>query len=149
MRLVWRHEKHDKNNQATVALDVYKADTSAQLIKHQQCSPYKPSEAYTIKTGSFRYDALTIKVDEKTSSYSGTITFAGQKYSLSEDGETNHGTSCYRMYSDTSVFIDCLIPLPASFAEKPYPLSSDHEDCLFDTPADEILLLAKDPKKSL
>ena len=143
MRLVWRHEDLADNGGPVVALDVYKADMSVQLTKNQLCTPYETSKTYTIDTDNFADNPLTVEVDE-TKGFSGQIKFAGKTYALSSEAASNGGTSCYRLYNDNSVFIDCTIPISSTVISKTFPLNNDI-DCLTSNSDKSTFSLANSP----
>ena len=111
-----------------VAIDIYKADMSVQLTQNQLCTSYETSKTYTISTDDIANNPLTIEVNENKG-FSGQIKFAGQTYALSSEAASNSGTSCYRLYNDDSVFIDCKIPNSTSMISKTFPVNKDI-DCL-------------------
>ena len=143
MRLVWRHEDLTDNGGPVVAIAVYKAHMSAQLTQNQLCTPYEASKTYTIKTDNFANSPLTIEVDEDQG-FSGQINFAGKTYSLSNEAASNSSTSCYRLYNDNSVFIDCTIPISSAAISKTFPINNDI-DCLTSKSDNSTFSLASSP----
>lgn len=146
MRLVWRHEDLADNGGPVVAVDVYKADMSAQLTQNQLCIPYEVSKIYTIDTDDFANSPLTIEVDE-AKGFSGQIKFAGKTYALASEAASNSGTSCYRLFNDNSVFIDCTIPVSSTVISKTFPINNGI-DCLTSNSDQSTFSLAISPLRS-
>ena len=128
-----------------VAVDLYKADMSAQLIQNQLCTPYEKSKTYTVSTDNFASSPLTIEVDQDQG-FGGQVKFAGKAYTLTSEAASNGGASCYRLYNENSVFIDCTIPASSSMLTKTFPISSN-ADCLTSKSDKSFFSLAGSPLK--
>ena len=143
MRLVWRHEDLHDNGGPMVAVDVYQADMSAQLIQKQLCTPYGTSKTYTVDTDNFADSPLTIEVNQDQG-FSGHIKYAGKTYALSYNAQSNNGASCYRLYNENSVFVDCTIPTSSATTAKTFPINNDG-DCLASKSDKSTFSLASSP----
>lgn len=71
----------------------------------------------TLNKGSFSKFPITISLDKPPSSV-GTISVGGKSYPLRSDDSDAAGPDCARIYTDSFVEIDCLIPMGKSFNPK-------------------------------
>ena len=115
MRLIWSYDA--LANGSAIAINAFKSDMSAQLIKNEVCTTYLPyPQSYQIDQDTFATNSLTIAVSEGEG-YSGEITLAGQTYDMSSD------LACKRAFNTQSAYIDCTIPLPADIILKEFPVN--------------------------